>query len=190
MEGRKNIVEQVRSFVEEECRKPTSKYGYAPFPTHFVPVVAYAKILAEKMNADFEIVELAAWLHDIGSIMVGRENHHITGAEIAEKKLKEFAYEPKKIELIKQCILAHRGSKPLERGSLEGKIICDADGLAAFDRIEGLFMAALVYEHLGQEQARISVRTKLFNSYKKLSSEAKEIIKPKYEAAMLLLGEK
>ncbi|MCK4919385.1 MAG: hypothetical protein KAS01_03275, partial [Candidatus Pacebacteria bacterium] len=73
-----NIVEQVRQFVEDECKKPTSKYGSEPYLFHFVPVHKYAKVLAEKLGVDSEIVELSAWLHDIGSIIDGRENHHIT----------------------------------------------------------------------------------------------------------------
>ena len=86
------IIERIRQFVEDECRKSTSKYGFGPYDSHFVPMVKYAKNLAVEMGADVEIVEIAGWLHDIGSIMVGREDHHVTGAEIASKKLKELGY--------------------------------------------------------------------------------------------------
>jgi uncharacterized protein len=182
------IVEEIRKFVEEECKKPTSNYGYEPYLLHFVPTTKYAKILAEKLNADIEIVEIAAWLHDIGSIIEGRENHHITSAKIAEEKLKEFNYPKEKIEMIKHCIIAHRGSRDIERKTIEAQIIADADGMAAFDRIEGLFRAALVYEGLNQIEARKSVKQKLINCYNKISFEAKEIIKPKFEAVMLLLN--
>lgn len=182
------ITEEIRKFVEEECKKPTSKYGYEPYPAHFVPMARNAKILAEKLNADKEIVELAAWLHDIGSIIYGRENHHITGAEIAEKKLRELKYPEDKIRKIKNCIIAHRGSENIKKESIEAQIIADADGMATFDRIEGIFMAAFIYEKLGQVESRKSVKEKLINSYNKLSPEAKEIIKPKFDAAMLLLS--
>ncbi len=182
-----NITEEVRKFVEEECKKPSSKYGYDIYPTHFVPTTNYAKLLAEKLNADAEVVELAAWLHDIGSIVYGRENHHITGSEIAEKKLKELNYPEDKIKKIKHCIIAHRGSKNIKKESVEAQIIADADGMTVFDRIEGVFMGAFIYEKLDQAEARESVRKKIINSFNKLSSEAQEIIKPKYEAAMLLL---
>lgn len=29
-----NIIEKVRRFVEDECRKPTSKYGYEAYNFH------------------------------------------------------------------------------------------------------------------------------------------------------------
>lgn len=182
------IVEEIRKFVEGECKKESSKYGYEPHINHFVPTAKYAKILAEKENADIEVVEIAAWLHDIGSIIYGRENHHITGAEIAEKKLRELGYPEERIEKVKKCIFNHRGSVDCVRESKEEQVIADADAINAFDHIEGLFRAAFVSENLNQEKARESVRKKLINCYNKLSQNAKEIIKPKYKAAMLLLN--
>jgi uncharacterized protein len=182
------LIEEVREFVETECKKPTSHYGYEPYIFHFAPVVKYAMLLAEKLNADAEIVEIAAWLHDIGSIIEGRDNHHIAGADIAERKLKELNYPEEKIERIKHCILAHRGSQNLKRESTEAQIIADADAMSAFDNIGGIFKAAYTYENKNQLEGNQEVRRKLINSFNKLSPEAKEIIKPKYDAAMLLLG--
>jgi ADP-ribose pyrophosphatase YjhB (NUDIX family)/HD superfamily phosphodiesterase len=183
------IVEEIRRYVEEECKKPTSKYGYEPYFAHFIPVYKNAKLLAEKENADLEIVELAALLHDVGSIIYGRENHHITSSEIAEKKLKELNYPVDKIEKVKHCILAHRGSHDISRDTIEAQIIVDADAMSHFDNIGGPLKAAMVYEGLGQLEASKSVKEKLERSYNKLSKDAKEIIKPKYEAAMLLLSQ-
>lgn len=183
-----NIVDQIKKYVEAECRKPTSKYGAEPFEFHFVPMVGYAKVLARGMGADVEVVELAGWLHDIGSIIHGREDHHITGARIAGEKLKELNYPADKIKLIKKCILNHRGSKNLKRETLEEKIIAEADAMSAFDNLPGIFKAAFVFEKLDQGAAKITVRKKLQNKFSQLHfAKSKEIIKPKYDAAMMLL---
>ena len=182
-----NIIDQIRKFVEKECKKPSSRYGYEPYEFHFLPVRNYAVKLAKKLNADVEIVELAAWLHDIGSIIFGRENHHVTGTEIAEKKLREMNYPENKIAQVKQCILNHRGSVNNRRETTEEKIIVEADVLANFDNISGIFKAAF-YEGLTQGEATISVREKLQRKFEQLClSESKKLIKSKYEAAMLLL---
>ena len=182
------IIEEVRKFVEEESKKPNAKYGYEPYEFHLVPMRNYAVRLAEKLGADIEIVEIAAWLHDIGSIVSGRENHHITGAEIAERRLKEFSYPLEKIERVRSCILNHRGSVNNHRTTLEEQIISDADTISNFDNISGLFKAAFVYEGLSQGGAKISVREKLQRKWNQLClEESKIIIKSKYEAAMLLL---
>ena len=186
MKKNEELIIQIKRFVEEECNKPTSKYGYEPFIFHFVPMHDYAKKLAEDFNADVEVVEIAAWLHDIGSIIIGRENHHISGAEIAEKKLRELNYPSEKIMLVKKCIFNHRGSVNLKKESIEEQIIADADAMSAFDNIGGIFRAAFNFEGHNQTSAMNSVKTKLVNSYNKISPNARKIIKPKYEAVLLL----
>ena len=185
---KENIVEEIRKFVEEECKKPSSKYGYEHYEFHFVLVHKYAKQLAEELNADVEIVELSAWLHDIGSIICGRKNHHITGVKIAEEKLNELNYPKEKIENVKHCILSHRGSQNIKRESVEAQILGDADAMTHFDTIEGIFRAAFSFENQNQSEGKKSTWNKLNNSWNKLSDSAKEIIKPKYEAAKLLFG--
>jgi len=183
-----DIVQKIRDFVEDECKNPTSKYGREPFVWHFTLAVKRAEELADELKADKEVVVLAAWLHDIGSIVDGRGEHHITGAKIAEDKLKEFGYPAAKIELIKKCILNHRGSRQDSRESLEEKIVAEADAISTFDSLVGLFKAALVYEGKTQDEARDSVRQKLENKWNQLHLESsKRIVRPKYEAAMLLL---
>lgn len=183
-----NIISKIKNFVEDECKKPSSKYGYEPFPFHFVPVVQYAEKLADELGGDKEVITIAAWLHDIGSIVHGRHDHHITGAKIAGDKLNELGYPAEKIELVKKCILNHRGSQQNSRESIEEKILAEADVLSNFENVAGIFKAAFMYENLNQGEAKDSVRTKLENKFKQLHFDvSKEMIKPKYEAAMLLL---
>ena len=185
-----DIIEKVRQFVEDESKKPTSKYGYEPYHNHFVPTVKYAKNLAEQLGADSEVVQIAAWIHDIGSIMVGREDHHITGAKIAEEKLREFGYSEEKTQLVKKCVLHHRGSQKMKSESLEEQIVAEADAMSAFDNVSGIFMAAFLYENKTQEEGRKVALKKLTNKWEQLSFEkSKEIIRPKFEAAVLLLGD-
>lgn len=185
-----NIVAEIKNFVEEESKKTYNIWGYDFFTLHIVEMHDRAKLLAEKLNADVEIVELAAWLHDIGAVTYGRKDHHITGAKIAEEKLREFNYPEEKIEKIRKCVLNHRGSQKSEKTSIEEKIIADADAISAFDHIQGLFFAAYVSERRSQREARDSVKNKLINSWNKLCfPESKELVKPKYEAAMLLLAD-
>lgn len=183
-----DIVQEIKRFVEGECKKPTSKYGYEPFTYHFVQVVDYAERLADELGGDKEVISLAAWLHDIGSIVYGRENHHETGAKIAVEKLRELGYPVEKIELIKNCILHHRGSQQHERKSIEEQIVAEADAMSNFDNLSGIFKAAFVYENLDQGDAAISVREKLERKWNKLHFEnSRNMIRPKFEAVMLLL---
>ncbi len=184
-----DIIEKVRKFVEDECKKSTSKYGVEPFEYHFAPTAKYAKMLARELGGNEEIVEIAAWIHDIGSIVIGRGEHHITGAKIAEEKLREFGYDEEKVQLVKNCVLHHRGSQKMELETLEEQIVAEADAMSNFDNIAGIFKAAFVYEHKTQGEAREDVLRKLKNKWSQLKFEkSKDIIRPKFNAIMILLG--
>lgn len=183
------IVKKIREFVKEECDKPSSKYGSEPYEAHFVPMANYAKKLAIKKDVDIELIEIAGWLHDIGSIIYGRQDHHITGCEIAEIKLKEFGYPLEKIELVKKCILNHRGSVDNKRETIEEQIIVEADALSNFKNISGIFKAAFVYEGLSQLEAIDSVREKLKRKFNQLSPEGQNLVRDKMEAVKILLGD-
>lgn len=184
-----NIIKEIRDFVESECSKPTSKYGYEPFKYHCIPTVKYGGKLADELGGDKEVVLIACWLHDIGSIVYGRKDHHITGAKIAEKKLKELKYPQEKIELVTKCILNHRGSQKNNAQSVEEKIVSDADALSNFENIPGIFKAAFVYENNTQGEAKESVRRKLQNKWNQLHfQKSKKLIRSKFKAAMIILG--
>ncbi|NCO12510.1 HD domain-containing protein, partial [Candidatus Pacearchaeota archaeon] len=167
-----------------------SHYGFEPYRGHFVIMHRCAVDLAKKLGANLEVVELAAWIHDIGSIIQGRENHHQASVEIAEKKLRELDYPEKKIEEVKHCIFAHRSSEDIPKETIEAKIISDADAISNFGNIVGILKAALVYENQNQFEARKSTLEKLQRKWKKLElEESRRLIKPKYEAAVLLLSD-
>ncbi len=185
-----NIVEEARKFVKKECKKPDANYSTA-YKHHFESTHRLAKELAKKMNADIEIVEIAAWLHDIGSVRFGRADHHLTSAKIAKDFLLERGYDKEKIEKIRKCILNHRGSKEEEnkRDFIEAKIVANADAADAFEDVSKQFLICLVHENSSLEEAKKSIKKKLQNKWNQLSlKEAKKIIKPRYDAAMLLLN--
>lgn len=120
----------------------------------------------------------------------GRRDHHITGARIAEKKLKELNFPIEKIELVRKCIYNHRGSQQRKRKTIEEKIVAEADALSNFDNLPGVFKAAFIYENKTQDEARKSVLEKLERKYKQLHfKESQKLIKPKIKAIRLLLGE-
>ena len=88
-----------------------------------------------------------------------------------------------------ECIYCHRGSQNISRDHLkEAQIVAEADTLSAFDNLSGLFKAAVFHEGLDQINAKASVKKKLVNSWNKLSPIAQELIRTKYEAAMILLS--
>ena len=182
-----DIIKKVQAEVKRECQKDSNIYEMNAYG-HFVHVAEYGKILAKKRKADSEIIELAAWMHDIGSVLGDMTNHHIVGAKYAGELLAKYNYSQDKIEAVQHCILAHRGSQKIKRETLEAICLADADAMTHFDRVADLFRLALVSMKMDYKEAEKFVYEKLGRSYKKLTPTAKKIVKKKYEAVKVLFG--
>ena len=134
------IEETIYNEVKNRCELPTNAYGIGAWDHHIKIVYELAKKYASEYGASVEIVALAALLHDIASVtdVSYTEEHHIIGAQIAEELLLKENYSKDKIELIKRCILNHRGSVSNIKLSKEEQIIADADAISHFDSIPSL----------------------------------------------------
>ncbi|RMG98073.1 MAG: HD domain-containing protein [Chloroflexi bacterium] len=112
---------------------------------HVTAVVTLAQKLAELTGADQEIVEAAAWLHDIRK--EAKDRHPQEGAKFAREFLPQTDFPPDKIESVAQAIADHMGlwrEEPLT--NLESMVLWDADklakiGLTAVFHWTGMFLA-------------------------------------------------
>jgi uncharacterized protein len=139
------IEEKIYSVVKDRCEQSTNAYGIGAWEHHIKIVYELAKQYANDYEADQEIVALAALLHDIASVtnVDFTEEHHIIGADIAEKILMDEKYPNEKIDLIKKCILNHRGSILKEKTTPEEVCVADCDAIAHFCSISSLFKLSL-----------------------------------------------
>ena len=177
---KKEILKEIIKFVEEESIKNDRGY-HKEWMIHLNSVSTNALELANKLGGDKEVVFLSAWMHDIGKIMYGKEDHHITGSDIAEKKLREMNYPEEKIEMVKHCIFSHRGSKNIKKETIEAQILADSDAMAHFEEIEDLVKAEIILGGTSSESlAQQLVNEKLIRSWNKLSPEGKAFAKIKY----------
>ena len=97
---------------------------------HVSTVVVLALRLSELTGADVEIVEAAAWLHDICKFSDG-EGHPQAGAAYARQFLPGTDFPPEKVEAVAGAISDHMGlwrDEPLT--ILESQVLWDADKLA------------------------------------------------------------
>ncbi len=113
---RTDIISYLEKEILRRSESETDKLGMGVY-NHIRLVVCNAVCMADKYNADLEIVLISAWLHDVASITDYSlyKEHHIHGAHIAEDILSRFNYGQDKTDMVKQCILHHRGSVPLEK---------------------------------------------------------------------------
>lgn len=108
---------------------------------HFQRVTRYALEIGEVENADLEIVEAAAMLHDIarGLEAVGKIDDHLAeGAKITREVLAQIGFPKVKIEAAAYCVSVHQRRTGVEAVTIESKIIQDADLIDTY----GLIYAA------------------------------------------------
>lgn len=147
--------------------------------------------MAKDLNADMQVVEIAAYLHDITKITGDRKNHHITGANYTEEFLKKYNIEKEKIDQIKNCIKKHRGSSEFTRDTLEEKIIATADAVAHIEHPLTLFYAWYGRRQCQIDQGADGIINKLQRSWEKIEFDyIKESMKEKYEFLMKILKER
>lgn len=77
------VVESIKEKLLKRCDAYNEKYGYDFWNDHIKYVVKNTVKLARKYDADVQIVELGALLHDIAmpSEIGPREGHNIYGAK-------------------------------------------------------------------------------------------------------------
>lgn len=183
------IIESVYEEVKKRCMLPSNAYGIGAWEHHIELVYKIALKNCDLYGADKNIVALAALLHDIASVTNKdfTEEHHIIGASIAEDILKEHNLSNEQVDLIKKCILNHRGSRLVEKNTPEEICIADSDAMAHFYSIPSLLRMAYVEKKMTIDEGRDFVFQKLKRSYNKLSRQGKDLIKEEYEAAQIVL---
>ncbi len=101
------MLEEIKELVYQACHNEKNPFGPHAWDTHILPVVNYAKIMAKKLDADEEVVEIAAYLHDYANIIkTGNEkDHHVKGAELAFQILSKYNYPEAKKKISLRCYL-------------------------------------------------------------------------------------
>lgn len=180
----KKLIEDIKELLADLCKDDRVKY-------HIDPVVNIACDMAKRLNADIQVVEISAYLHDITKITGERKNHHLTGAKYAEDFLKKYDIEQEKVEQIKNCIKKHRGSSEFNRETIEEKIIATADAVAHIKHPLTLF-----YAWYGRRQCQIDegadgIMHKLERSWDKIEFEyVKKELEEEYNILIKMLKER
>lgn len=185
-----NLISEIAREVEGTCRSKNNIFGYGVWSHHIMSVVEYAKLLAIELGADIEITQLAALLHDYAGIKdyTMYNEHHVYGGIEAEKLLRAYKYPQERIDRVKECIFAHRGSVPIDKRSLEAICVADADAIAHIVNIPSLLYLAYNQKNMTIEDGAKWVQDKIERSYNKLSIHGRSIIEQKYSESKNLLN--
>ena len=181
----KLIKDMAREFdVSQNC-----KIGQT-WQYHIQPVINNALLLADRYGADKDIVEVASLFHDIADLVDygNRGQHHILGAEMTAKILKEDGFDEEFISRVEKCILHHRASVYKDKYSIEEICVADADAMAHLDSVVELICWRA---YLGEDIATCNafVKQKISKSFAKMSTETKALMQDKYDSIMRVLLE-
>ncbi len=203
------LIEEIRKTVERACAAESNVFGYGIWTHHIVRVAHHAVRLAPVFEADSEIVEIAALLHDYASVKDEAlyEDHHIHGPVEAGKLLEGLGYPPEKTRAVQRAIAAHRasarppegrqtrrppGGRQTRRGegrSPEAECLASADALAHIENVPSLLHLAYVRRRQGIDDGASWVRAKLMRSWGKLDPRVRGQAREAYESALQVLGD-
>ena len=182
-------LKELYKLIEDQCKHYDKYENVCEGQTwnyHILCVIKNAVKFAKERGGDVEVVEISALFHDY-AVLVDFEKygdrHHIVSGDLAEPILLRYGYTQDFIDKVKKCIFSHRASVVKEKTSIEEICLADAD---AASHIENVFEIIMWRGQHGDtiEEGNRFVKNKITKSYAKLSNEAKEYIKDKYEAVL------
>ena len=182
----------VLSRIKELCRQ---KYPEHNLNGHLLPTVAIALRLADKYNAEKQIVEAGAYLHDIARVMAGKNKylgafHDITGSMYSAVLLLYYGCGLSETIKISRCVLTH-GNRFRPR-SLEEEVVMNADAISHLEGYKYLLeIRAVHHPYESAEDVRKWVLRKLENSWSsKITLEGiKEELGRLYDRIKIEIGE-
>jgi len=121
-------------FVFEEIKKRSEAFFRHSHhsKSHVERVHNLAIRMAEKENADLDVIKASALLHDVARAKEDEgkiEDHAAEGAKMARRILEEINFPREKVEKVVHCIEVHRFRNSMKAESLEARILQDADRL-------------------------------------------------------------
>jgi len=116
-------LEKVRDFA----RRMVQHNSFANMD-HVERVRNVALDIARHENANLQVVEIAAWLHDIG-VAIDKATHYDVGAELSRGFLLGLGYDAELVEQVCHAIATHSRYGGADPETIEAKVLQDADAV-------------------------------------------------------------
>ena len=122
----KQVNKELKKYIEENIFPKYDRF-YSHGMIHINNVIDNMLMLADYYDLDCNIAYTIASYHDSG-LGVDRENHEFESGKILinDKKLKEF-YSNEQLEIMKEAIEDHRGSRKTRPRNIYGECVSDSD---------------------------------------------------------------
>lgn len=175
-------VATIREMVQQDCRREQNAFGPSFFEQHLAVVAEFGAALAKRLGADPEVVELAAWLHDISAVsnVATIPNHATLGGEIATQLLSEAGYPAGVIEQVAQCIRSHSTPIPVGSASPEEVCVSNADAISQIVRPSYWLYFAFCVRKCTFEEGRQWLQQRVQSNWTSLIDPARELALDQY----------
>lgn len=120
------INKELKTYIENNIFPRYEKY-YSHGMSHINNVINNCLMLADYYNLDIDMAYTIAAYHDLG-LNVDRENHEYESGKILkrDKELKKY-FSDEQINIMKEAVEDHRGSRKERPRNIYGEILSDSD---------------------------------------------------------------
>jgi len=181
---------QARDLAYAECQTAGGPLGPAFFEEHLVVVARRSRELAGILGADGELVELAAYLHDLSAVrdIASLPCHAQESSRLAGEFLRARALATPVVEEVCRCIESH--TAPIARGGGTPEEIClsNADAMAQIERPAYWLYFAYRVRGLGYREGIAWLKTRVEQNFGALIQEARGLVALEYASTARFLG--
>jgi len=175
--------------TNELCKSGNNRFGAAFYEQHILLNERYSHRLADILNADKEILSLAAYLHDIAAIsdFTTLAEHHLKGAEKAGQILANKGYPLSVITKVQKCIVTHSAPVALGEGTIEEVCFSNADAITQIVNPVYWLYYAFSVRGFSYEDGKRWYYERVTTHWEKLIAPAKQLIEADYRNILGIL---
>jgi len=184
------MLEDIRREVLEACERPGNVLTPAFYAEHLRLVAEHATALAGVLEADREIVELAAWLHDLSAVLdfATLPTHAAASAELAADLLARRGFPQDRIDRIATAIRRHGAPLGAGEGTPEEVCVSNADAMAQIAAPAFWLFFAFGVRKLGFTEGRRWYAERVSQGWQALVPEARALIESEHALACMVAG--
>jgi uncharacterized protein len=184
------IVDEMKEYVAGECKGDRNAFGPAFFDEHLSVVARYATELGQVLGADLEIVQLAAWMHDLSAVQdsAALPKHATLSAEIARRILPERGYPSDRVERVAKCIASHSSPVQVGNGLIEEVCVSNADAMSQIVKPSYWHYYIFKVRQFGFAEGREWLRQRVASHWAALIPQARALIENEHAQVNAFLG--